>query len=235
LVEILVAVAIGGALLVTAVAFALSMGELWGNGAEARLFDQHVRGVSRFLENILRQAQPPPPPLQGGMQQQGRTAQQGAGAQRAGETPPPAAGDLPVVWQRPRGRDFSGAELLTFQLAESPGVLAWPEEPLPFVVCALRVDPRAGLFLQWKSRLELDFAGETPREMLVSPFVTAVSYLYFDDSPNDSRWEERPDPRMGAGRTLDVPQRVRLTFEYKGDERTVDLVVPGATAGAPLY
>jgi hypothetical protein len=158
------AVAIGAMLIVAAIGFALSMGELWGNGSETRLFDQHVRGVSRFLENLLRHAEPAPQPPDSSVQTATpeETAQQIRQAREAGITL--AEMQDPVSWQRPRGRNFSGDELLTFQLAESPGVFAWPEHPLPFVVCSLRVDRRDGLFLLWKSRLELDFEDETPRE-----------------------------------------------------------------------
>lgn len=234
LVEVLMAVAVGGLLLVTAVSFAMSMGELWGNGSETRLFDQHVRGVSRFLENILRQAEPPPPPeAEGGADAAAQDAQGEAQARRSGFVPQES--DPPVVWQAPRGRDFAGLEFLTFELAESPGVLAWPEHPLPYVVCALRVDPREGLFLQWKSRLELDFEDATPREMLVSPFVTDIAYLYYDSAGPTPRWDERDRPLTGDGNVLEVPQRVRLTFEYEGDSRAVDLIIPGTASGVPVY
>lgn len=56
LLEVLIAVALSALLLVAVNFFVLGMGELWGNGAEARLFDRHVRGVARFLENLVGQA-----------------------------------------------------------------------------------------------------------------------------------------------------------------------------------
>ena len=58
LIEVLLSITIAGALLVAAVSLALSMGEVWGNGSGKRLFDQHVRGVTRFLDTVLRQAEP---------------------------------------------------------------------------------------------------------------------------------------------------------------------------------
>lgn len=56
LLEILLAVALATMLMVAVNFFVLSMGELWGGGSESRLFDRHVRGVTRFLESLVQQA-----------------------------------------------------------------------------------------------------------------------------------------------------------------------------------
>ncbi|BET65389.1 hypothetical protein ASA1KI_03070 [Opitutales bacterium ASA1] len=218
--EILVAIVIGAGLVVAAMTFAFSMGELWGNGSEARLFDQHVRGVTRFLENVLQQARPPPVEAESSIQ---------AGSAQTAEQS--------IVWQAPRGRPGAGVrdQLLTFELPESPGVFAWPERPLPFVVCALRVDPREGLFLQWKSRLEIDFADTAPREMRLSPFVTGLTYYYYDDDENNPSWEERSDPKQTTPQVLEVPRRIRLTFTYEDVTREVNLMLPGVANGVPVY
>jgi hypothetical protein len=47
-------------LLVSMNTFVFSMGELWGQRTDLRLFDQHVRAVTRFLEHELRAAALPP-------------------------------------------------------------------------------------------------------------------------------------------------------------------------------
>jgi prepilin-type N-terminal cleavage/methylation domain-containing protein len=56
LIEILVAVALMGMLLMGLNTFMFSMGEIWGKGGEQRLFDQHVRAVTRHVEKLLRSA-----------------------------------------------------------------------------------------------------------------------------------------------------------------------------------
>ena len=60
LLELLLALALVGLLLVAMNTLVFSMGELWGRGSEPRLFDQHVRAVTRFLENELRASALPP-------------------------------------------------------------------------------------------------------------------------------------------------------------------------------
>jgi prepilin-type N-terminal cleavage/methylation domain-containing protein len=243
LLEVLLAVSIGSMLLVAMIAFAFSMGELWGNTSEPRLFEQHVRGVSRFLDNLLRQAEPPPEVTgtfqraQSGQQQQQQQPQQPGAPQTGAGQPavaPASSMQAPVAWQRPRGRKYGTEEFLTFELPESPGIFAWPESPLPFVVCALRVDPTEGLFLLWKSRLEVDFEDEAPREFRVSPYVTGIKYYYYDTDAAKPDWEETDQPRSSGG-VRDVPSRIQLTFEYHGDEQTVDLVIPGVPTEVPLY
>jgi hypothetical protein len=233
--------------MVSVVGLAFSMSELWGNTSEPRLFAQHVRGVSRFLDNLLRQAEPPPEVTSGGIQdaqsaqqqaqQQQQQAQQQAGQNGMGSglaAGRQATDQPPVVWQRPRGRRFGTDEFLTFELAESPGIFAWPEAPLPFVVCALRLDPREGLMLLWKSRLEEDFEEEEPREFRVSPYATGTSYIYHDTSGAKPKWERAEQPRRTGGELV-LPARIELTFEYQDEKIVTTLVLPAAASGVPVY
>ena len=60
LLEILLALALTALVLVSLNTFVFSMGELWGRNADVRLFDRHVRAVTRFLESELRTASLPP-------------------------------------------------------------------------------------------------------------------------------------------------------------------------------
>ncbi len=258
LLEVLLAISVGAMLMVAVVTLAYSMSDLWGASSEPRLFAQHVRGVSRFLENLLRQAEPPPEITSTvadarSAQQQQQQQQQG---QQPGETPlqpgqqpgqSPGVGqagangtanartDLPpVAWQQPRGRKYGTEEFLTFELPESPGIFAWPDQPLPFVVCSLRVDPDDGLFLLWKSRLEEDFEEEAPREFRVSPYVTGITYDYYDTSGPRPKWEQTTQPQS-AGGEREIPARIELTFEYQGQKIVTTLVIPSAASTVPIY
>jgi hypothetical protein len=56
LLELLLAVTLASGLLISVNFIVLSMGELWGGGSESRLFDRHVRGVTRFLESLVQQS-----------------------------------------------------------------------------------------------------------------------------------------------------------------------------------
>lgn len=56
LLEVLLALALLGSLLVALNVFIFSMAEVWGKGREERLFAQHARAVSIHVEDLLRSA-----------------------------------------------------------------------------------------------------------------------------------------------------------------------------------
>lgn len=201
------AITIGAMLMVAASTFVFSMGELWGRGTDERLFDRHVRGVSRFLDGLLRDAAA------------NSSASGGTGA---------------IWWEEPAGNEFNGEELLTFEVQESPGVLVWPGEALPNVVCSLLLD-RDGLFLVWKSRLETDYGDVSPRRTRISPFAREIEYYYYDEESDPPVWEQSPDPETDSDGKPMVPSRLRITFTYEEETRTVNLILPRATASVPLY
>jgi prepilin-type N-terminal cleavage/methylation domain-containing protein len=185
LLEILLALALIGMMLVALNSFVFSMGELWGRNADVRLFDQHVRAVTRFLENELRAATLPP-------------------AARAGS--------LPVAPQEIRPSSGATDNLLTFELPAGSRLIQWPDRPLPEVVCSLQAREREGLILLWHSRLEKNFETEPPREVVVTPFVSALAYDYYD--ADFKRWStETALKKDNTGAAL-TPQRLRLKFTY---------------------
>lgn len=150
LVEVLLAFTLLTALLLALNVFVFSMAEIWGRNREKRLFDQHVRAVSRYVEDLLRRAAQPP-----------------AAAKAVG------AAEIRLPAGATEG-------LLTFELPVGDRRLVWPGRPLPDVRCALAVRAGQGLVLYWQSRLELKFAEEPPRATVLSPFVTGLDYDYFN-------------------------------------------------------
>lgn len=150
LLEILVATALLGALLLAMNTFVFSMSEIWGRGGERRLFDQHVRAVTRHVEKLVRSS-----------------------------TLAPAALASPGRALSVRELRGTGESLLNFELPAGDRVLAWPGSPLPEVVCALAVRPEQGLVLYWHSRLETRFAENPPRMTVLTPFGAGIAYDYY--------------------------------------------------------
>ena len=206
--EIMFAVFMGAALLVAATTFVFSMGELWGKGANVWLFQKHVRGVSRFLDQSF---------------------QTSSWKLSDGEV------ETVVYWSNRGGREYENEELLTFELEKSPGVLVWPEDPLPYVVCSLEFDDEEGLYLLWRSRLEEDFGEEEPRKTLISPFVKGIKYLYIDPEDEDAEWEIEEDPVKETDGTFTLPQRIEIIFEYEGQEEKRQVSLPSFFSGVPMF
>jgi len=206
LLETMIALALAGLLMVGLNTFIFSMGELWGRNTDLRLFDQHVRAVTRFLEGELRAAARPP----------------------AGN-----AEEAPVTVKEIRTQSGMTETLLTFELFEGSRIFTWPGQPLPEVVCSLSVREGTGLLFLWHSRLEKEFADQSPRETVVSPLVSALSYDYYDESFKN--WKNELQPRRNAQGEYEAPQRLRVKFTYKTRSQEVFLVLPTVTQGVPAF
>ena len=205
LVEILLALALVGLLMVSMNTFVFSMGELWGRRTDVRLFDQHVRAVARFLEHELRAAVLPP-------------------AARANSNP--------LAVQEIRPQSGLTEKLLTFELPAGSRLFSWPEQPLPEVVCSFQARPNEGLVLLWHSRLEKNFDTEAPRETVVTPLVTGIAYDYYDAELN--RWTTESAIKLDPQGQPMTPSRLRLKFAYNKLTRESIISLPSAAEGLPL-
>ena len=206
LLEIMVSLAIVGLLMIGMNTFIFSMGELWGRNADVRLFDQHVNAVTRFIAQQLQTA-----------------------------TLPPSARPLAVPLNPEQITPLNGPPdtLLTFELPDGCRILSWPDRPLPEVVCSLQVRPHEGLFLLWHSRLEMTFDTNPPRETLLTPLVTALTYDYYDDG--QKRWTTLGALQNDPNGLPVAPQRLRFTFTYGKLVRQTIVPVPLALQGLPNF
>jgi prepilin-type N-terminal cleavage/methylation domain-containing protein len=202
--ELLMAMTLLALVLVGLNTFLFSMSELWGRNSDVRLFDQHVRNVTRFLRHELENAALPP-------------------AGRAGQSA--------ITTKEIRPRNGATEQMLTFELPKGSRLLTWPDRPLPDVECSLIVREREGLILLWHSRLEKRFDDDPPRETVITPLATALSYDYYDS--DFKRWRtEQTLLRDSTSRAL-PPQRLRLKFTYRGLTRETLVVVPHTAEGMP--
>jgi len=204
LVEILLSMALVGLVLVGLNTFIFSMGELWGRNTDVRLFDQHVRAVTRFLQREALQASLPP-------------------AASVNSTP------IGVQAVEPEG--MPQENLITYMQLSGSRILRWPDSPLPEVFCSLEVRRGQGLFMLWHSDLENHFNDDPPRETLVSPFVTALAYDYFDADFN--KWVTETALRTDTSGNPLPPQRLRFTFTYERLTREAVVTLPEPKPGLP--
>jgi len=204
LVEVMLSIALVALVLVGLNTFIFSMGELWGKGTDIRLFDQHVRAVTRFLQREM---------------------------VRAALPPAAAVNSAPIGVQPVTPSGGAQENLVTYMQLSGGRILKWPENPLPEVVCSLQVRRDQGLIMVWHSDLENHFNDEPPRETLVSPFVTALAYDYFDTDFN--KWTTEAALRTNTGGSPLAPQRLRITFTYSRLTRDALVTLPGTPQGLP--
>jgi prepilin-type N-terminal cleavage/methylation domain-containing protein len=210
LLEILLSLALTALIMVALNTFIFSLGEIWGRGADVRLFDQHARAVTRFLEHEMRAAALPPAAL---------------------------ARSTPIGLQEVRPQSGIADNLLTFELPAGSRLFMWPDakRPLPEVVCSLQVRDNEGLILLWHSRLEKNFDTDPPRETVVTPLVTGLSYDYYDSDSNRWTTETRLKSDPSGGTAPLMPQRLRLKFTYGKLTRESVVTLPAPTEALPLF
>lgn len=206
LVEILMAVALLGAVLLALNLFVFSMGELWGRNSEQRLFDQHVRAVTRHVDSLLR---------------------------RAVLAGPGVANTAAIGPERIRADTGASTQLLTFELPAGDRTLPWPEEPLPDVVCSLEARAGRGLVLYWHSRLETRFDDDPPRALVLSQFGAGLTYDFYD--PVGKTWRSTPQLERDAQGKWPTPDRLTLRFVHGKMTAESSLVLPVASAALPAF
>jgi prepilin-type N-terminal cleavage/methylation domain-containing protein len=226
LVELLMSLALIAMLLLAVNTFVFSMGEIWGRNADRRLFDQHVRAVTRYVDTMLRSAVIV------------RSDSGGGGAAAAGAGP--TAAGAPIVPQEVRGGMGAANEtLLTFVLPAGARVLPWPAQsdgnrrPLPDVECSLTAHEGQGLMLYWHSRIEKRFNDDPPRTAVLTPLVTALSYDYYN--PDFKTWQNQTLLQKDAQGQWLLPTRLRLKFQYAAFATESVITLPAAAQGLPLY
>jgi prepilin-type N-terminal cleavage/methylation domain-containing protein len=218
LVELLLALVIFGLLMTGLNAFIFSMGELWGRGARERLFHQHARAVTHFLDRTFREA--------------GTRATVDSGRSGGAAT---ATGDRGVSWYRPE-EDSLKAHLLTVEVLEPPALLDFPAQRLPLIRLQLEIRPGEGLYALWNSELEKREEGKEPepRETRLSPYLESFAFDYYNE--DERRWVTEDTPRRGDDDTPVVPDRLRLRFKLEDSTlETLVMVPPAPENGAVVF
>jgi prepilin-type N-terminal cleavage/methylation domain-containing protein len=214
LVEVLLALAIGGLILTAATSLLVTISQAWANRPATRdAFDAHVNGVANFLTAMLEEA----------------TLRDGLNSQKKA-----------ITLDRAPGFSESDDPLVRFYLREAPPLFFWPEpgSVASRVHVFLQIDKRDGLRLLWYSDLQdLEKNEKGIREpedddelfcTVVSPFCTEVFYCYYgdeDDADDDlKRWEivDELEEDIDSG-DFRLPAFAKLVFKW--DEENLERVV----------
>ncbi len=201
LLEVLLALALLGSLLVALNVFVFSMAEVWGKGRDERLFAQHARAVSIHVEELLRAAAIEP----------------GGGGLSVVEVKQENGGEEPEL-------SFTlaeGSRLLTWP--ES----ALPDVELSLSVSKRNAQ---GLILHWRSLLETRRDEEAPRTTVVSPFVQSVGWDYYDENFKRWETLEEPKREVDGTYLVPRRLRLRFVLGQLSAERVLRVPVRGEGA-----
>ncbi len=208
LIEVLLALALLAALLAALNQFVFAITEAWTKDRDRFVFVQHARAVTRHIDEMLQTAS-----------NQARASGTTTGA--------PAIDELRV----PGG---TTADVLAFDLPNGDRLFQWPSHPLPEVRCGLAFRPDEGLVVYWKSRLEEDFATADVRMTVISPFVTGLTYDYYD--ADKKSWTNEDKLQEDSTGAFPTPRRVRIKFARNG--QTIEEIIPltpNTQEGLPAY
>lgn len=214
--EVLLALTIGGLILLAASGLLVTISQAWANRPATRdAFDAHVNGVAHFLTAMIEEATVP------------------GFASKSNNR---------IDLERPVGFSDSDDPLIHFYLREAPPLFFWPNGPSTRVHCFLYPDDGDGLSLLWFSELqelEKNEKGLAEPEdeddlfrSLVSPFCKEIYYCYFgeEDSPSDDNkeWEIKTDleENLQSGK-FRLPSFIKLVFRWEEEDldRTITLAI----------
>lgn len=167
LIEILLALTIGGMLLTATSVYLVSLANIWFLRGDDQNFNQHVESVAYFLNHTLKNS-----------------------------TITKDVQLSSISWNRPPGYSEFDDPLLTFRLNELPALLVAPDRQFTAITCHLYFREGDGLFILWYSSLqEVDDIDDVQRT-LVSPLLSAIRYCYYESEDdkwdlNDDPKEDR--------------------------------------------
>jgi hypothetical protein len=248
LLEVILAITVSGFVLAAAVSFLVSISTIWTERQARNFFEDHVDGVTEFLNASFSSAGveialddeedaanestkvSTEVPTDASIDASIVVARDDATSNHGGLV---RVADEPVGWARPPGFADYKEPLLNYTLTEAPPILVGIDNaPLVGIDLFLYFEPDEGLSLLWYSTLQEDSEDINDlRRTSISPLVTALSYIYWDD--RFENWEEEAEPKEGDGDDQYIlPRFIKLIFEYEGEtrERTLTIPVPSKSA-----
>lgn len=216
LIEVLMALALGGMVLTAAAAFLFGIFNITLMAEREPLFDEHVESTTRFLEYAFLTALPDED--KGGTSNRDR---QGNAGQNTS----------PVAWKALPGGTGLNPEALAFKLNGDLPIFV-PEDMayIPEVECFLVLDE--GLTLRWRTEAMRQEDADALLSSRLSPFVTGLTYYYYDRE--DDSWEDSDEAETADEGGQLLPDFIGLTFQHPdGREATRKILLP-ANHDTPL-
>ncbi|MEO0795333.1 MAG: prepilin-type N-terminal cleavage/methylation domain-containing protein [Verrucomicrobiota bacterium] len=197
LIEVILVVALGGVLLLSAASLVFGMFQLKVAVDSAPQQDEHIANLRRFLEYAFTQAKP--------INNTGEQGIDGGAANGDDDTAEP-----PVAWKNLPGTSDLNEMTLAFRLPGDVPLFVDDAQYLPAVDCYLVFEEGEGLYLHWQSDAMADEDTDDLRTTLLSPLVTKVEYYWYDAEDED--WEISEESEENDEGEETVPDFIRLTF-----------------------
>ena len=264
LLEVILAVAIAGALLAGAATLMVSVTNAWLERQDRHFFEDHVDGVTEFLQASFSMAGTEIA-LGDEDESSGLTSNKtgneiktdgsevtvdisennnsDGGNSMDGDTTESTTGsgllrvsEDPIDWSQPPGFADYQDPLLHFRLNDTPPLLVQTENaPIIGVEAFLHFEDDEGLSLLWYTPLQEDSEDlDDLRRTPISNLITKVEYVYWDE--RFEKWETETEPKEGEDDDQFIlPRFLKLTFEYEGVIKERSLTIPVTSRNALIF
>ena len=263
LLEVILAVAIAGALLAGAATLMVSVTNAWFERQDRHFFEDHVDGVTEFLQasfsiagteialgdedgsggstisetgnEIEADGSQVTVDISGNNNLEGGNSMEGNTESTASSGLIRVSED-PIDWSQPPGFADYQEPLLHFKLRDTPPLLVQTENaPIIGVEAFLHFEDDEGLSLLWYTPLQEDSEDlDDLRRTPLSDLVTRVEYVYWDE--RFEKWESETEPKEGEGDDQFIlPRFLKLTFEFEAVTKERTLTIPVTSRNALIF
>lgn len=259
LLEVLLAITITGFVLAAASTMVVSISNIWVDRHESNFFEDHVDGVAEFMQSCFSGAgteiaiDGEDTSTESGNEETttdpGKTpevtvsvdTETGSKINRKNSTKESSGSSLlrrsedPIGWAAPPGFASYRDPLINFKLKDKPALLVNTDNaPILGIDAFLYFEKNEGLSLLWYSTLQEEAEDENDlRRTVVSPYITALRYVYWDE--RFERWEEEEEPKKGEDDEFLLPRFIKLTFEYQDETMERTITIPVTSRSALLF
>ena len=264
LLEVILAVAIAGAMLAGAATLMVSVTNAWLERQDRHFFEDHVDGVTEFLQASFSMAGTEialGDEDESGVSTSNKTENEiekdgsimtvdisrnnnsdGGNSMDDNNTESTTSSGLvrvsedPIDWSQPPGYADYQDPLLHFVLNDTPPLLVQRENaPIIGVEAFLHFEDDEGLSLLWYTPLQEDSEDlDDLRRTPISNLITKMEYVYWDE--RFEKWETESEPKEGEDDDQFIlPRFLKLTFEYEGVIKERSLTIPVTSRSALLF
>ncbi len=208
LIEVLIAVAISGLILVAASQFLVSISRDWSGRDEERYFAEHVDGVVSYLQSLV--------------------------DRNFGDARLPAEDRFPVI-EWPEGYSELERPMVRFRFIDGSPLFTSASGATGPVTGYFGAIEEEGLVLFWvPDVLDGVESIQDYYRTLVSPWLNDVRFIYYDAA--DESWVEETELRGEDDAQPELPERVILKFKYaEGIEVEKSILLPKPNDHVILY
>lgn len=219
LIEVLVALTIGAAVLVSATMMVFTLGKVWAHDWSQRHYVHHKESLSTLLQRTFEEAD--------------------SGFSSLGVADKVAG----LRWENPPGESTLDDPLIRFYLKQPPPILISNPPLASSIIAYLYFEEGEGLYLLWYPLIEIRDGEEVEIEevddlyrTLLTPYVELIEYCYWDDEKEI--WDVEEDPLDENDKYL-MPDFLKLTFRFDDEHEDEDYIsyipLPPSEKDAPLF